>query len=283
MNTIAIIGAGIMGAGIAQVCAQNGFNVNLVDISDNNLSKGAENIRDGLNRLANSGQISMESVDEALGRIHCGADLPAAVENVGLVIESIPEDVDSKLQLFAELDEKTSIETILASNTSSISIAELAAATKRPGKVVGTHFFNPVPLSEGVELIMGQKTSERTMTIVRDFVDRIQKQAIIVKDSPGFLINRLLPLLVNESFHLLQEGVASAEEIDRACAVILKHPIGPLRMADLAGLDTVLYVLEYLQGKLGEKYRPSPLLRQMVNEGRFGRKTGAGVYKYQAT
>lgn len=216
-------------------------------------------------------------------KIHRFTDLAAAVREVDLVIESIPEDAGLKMRLFAEIDEKAPPKAILASTTSSVSITELAAATTRHEKVIGAHFFNPVPISEGVELIKGLETSEQTMAVVRDFLDRIQKQPIIVKDSPGFLINRLLPLLVNESFHLLQEEIASAEEIDKACTMILKHPIGPLRMADLAGLDTVLYVLEYLHGKLGEKYRPCPLLKQMVNEGRHGRKTGEGIYKYEMT
>ena len=283
VETVAIMGAGVMGSGIAQVCSQSGLNVNLVDISNEILSKSISRIHKNLKRLASEGKTSAESVEEALGRIHRFTDLTQAVREADLVIESVPEKQDLKVRLFAELDKTARADAVLVSNTSSVSIAELAAATTRRERVIGIHFFNPVAVSAGVELIRIADTSEQTMAIAKGFLQEIGKQPIVVKDSPGFLINRLLPLLVNESLHLLQEGIASAEEIDKACTMILKHPIGPLRMADLAGLDTVLYVLEYMHEKFGVKYRPCSLLQQMVDEGRHGRKTGEGVYKYEGT
>ncbi len=280
IETVAVMGAGIMGSGIAQVCAQNGLEVNLYDVSDEVLERSVKTIRAGLALLAGKRKAGIEPEAKILERIHLLTDLEAAVRDVELVIEAVPEDAGLKKRLFIEIDEKAPPEAILASNTSSISITEIASAIKRPGKVIGTHFFNPVPIMKGVEVIRGANTTDATLETVLVFLKQIGKESICIKDSPGFAVNRLLPLLVNESFHLLQEGVASAEDIDKACTSILQHPIGPLRLADLSGLDTVLYVLEYMHGQLGEKYRPCPLLREMVSRGDYGRKTGKGVYDY---
>ncbi len=281
ITRVAVIGSGIMGAGIAQVCAQNGFKVILNDPDDKALARGMETIRAGLRAFVNKGEISQECAERAQQAIRPVKDVDAALVEVDLVIEAIPERVELKKRFFTDIDGKAPSEAIFASNTSSISITELASVTQRADKFVGTHFFNPVPVMQGVEVIKGGQTSEDTLTVMLDFLRAIGKEPLIVKDSPGFMVNRLLPLLVNESFYLLWEGIASAEDIDKACTLMLKHPIGPLALADFAGLDTLLSVLEYLHQEKGEKYRPCPLLKELVHAGHYGRKTGKGVYDYR--
>lgn len=280
IKNVAILGAGIMGSGIAQVCAQSGFNIYLFDPDEAALSCGVEKIQNGLHKFAGKGKLAGINCDEVLGKVKAISDLRAAVEDAGIVIEAIPENLELKKQIFREIDNYTSSETIFSTNTSSCSITEIASATKRPDKVIGVHFFNPVPIMGGVEVIRGLNTSDETVETVMGFLNILEKKPLFVKDFPGFLINRLIPLFANEAFYLLWQGIASAEDIDRACELMLKHPIGPLKLADFTGLDTLLSVLEYLHDELGEKYRPCPLLKQLVKAGHHGRKTGKGVYHY---
>ena len=279
-SEVAVIGAGIMGRGIAQLSAQSGFSVSLVDVSDQLVSQGIGEIRNTFQRMANKGKISSEDAERFLGRIRGLTELDVAAENADFVIEAVPENMGLKCQVFRDLDKICRPDVVLATNTSSLSIAQIARATERPEKIIGLHFFYPVPVVEGVEVIPSLLTSEKTVDSVMRFVKAIGKVPLISKDFPGFIVNRLLPALINEAFNLLWQEIAPAEEIDKACTLTLGHPVGPLAMADLIGLDTVLSVLEYLHGELGEKYRPSPLLKQLVNAGRYGKKSGYGVYGY---
>ncbi len=280
INNIAVIGAGLMGSGIAQVCAQAGFSIHLVDLDEVVLARAIEQIETNFNLLLSKAEISNEIIESALAKIKTFNELHAAVENADIVIEAICEKIELKKKIFSELDITAPKQTIFVSNTSSFSITEMAAATQRADKMIGIHFFSPVPLIKGVEVIRGIQTSDETLSVVLAFLKKIQKEPILVKDFPGFIINRILPLFVNEAFQVIQEGIASAEDIDKACTMMLQHPIGPMRLADFVGLDTVLAVLEHLHRELGEKYRPCMLLKQLVNAGHHGRKTGQGVYDY---
>ncbi|MBW1789690.1 MAG: 3-hydroxybutyryl-CoA dehydrogenase [Deltaproteobacteria bacterium] len=280
IKKVAVVGAGAMGAGIAQVCAQSGFDVMLQDASSEQLSKAVALAERGLNRLVEKGKIEKDLRDGALEAIVATPDLESAVGEADLVVEAVPEDVELKKDLFGRFDELAPDRCILASNTSSISITDIASATGRPDRVIGTHFFIPVPISPAVEIILGLNTSEETAAAVTEFIRCLGKEPLPAKDFPGFIVNRLLPLLVNESFTMLWQGVATAEEIDKACTLTMGHPIGPLALADYTGLDTLLLVLEHMHREMGERYRPCPLLKQLVNAGRLGRKTGRGVYDY---
>jgi len=282
-SEVAVIGAGIMGRGIAQLCAQRGFYVYLVDLDDGILSQGIGEIQSAIQRMADKGKISSEESGEVLKRIKGVTDLDAAATDADLVIEAVPENMELKSRVFRDIDKICRPNVILATNTSSLSIAQIARATGRPDKVIGLHFFYPVPVIEGVEVIPSLLTSEETVNSTMNFVKAIGKEPLISRDFPGFIVNRLLPALINEAFNLLWQGIAPAKEIDKACTLTLRHPVGPLAMADLIGLDTVLSVLEYLHGELGEKYRPSPLLKQLVKAGHYGRKSGKGVYGYEST
>ena len=280
ISKISIIGAGVMGTGIAQICAQSGIGVHLYDNNSEILSQSLKKIQKGLDTFMRKGILSSETCSHSLSIIRKMSSFEDSVRDVDMVIEAVPEELDLKKSIFNRMDEMTSPETIFATNTSSISITQIATATKRANKVIGIHFFIPVPIVKGVEIIPGLETSDDTVETVMEFVKKIGKEALIAKDFPGFIVNRLLPLLVNECFYLLWQGLASAEDIDRACTLMLQHPIGPMRMADYVGLDTVLHVLEYLYRELGEKYNPCPLLKQLVYAGHYGRKTGKGVYDY---
>jgi len=281
INKIAVIGAGLMGSGIAQVCAQGGFQVQLMDLDDQIISAAMENIRKSFQILISKGKISSAEGENALGKIRGLTDLSAAVGNADLVIEAIPEKMDLKKQVFQKIDQISPPDAILTTPTSSLSIAQIASVTNRPHKVMGVHFFYPVPIARGVEVIPALGTSEETVKIVMAFLKKIGKEPLVAKDFPGFLINRLLPIFANEAFYLLWQGISSAEEIDRACKIILQHPVGPLELADLVGLDTTLAVLEYLHQELGERYLPCPLLKELVNSGYYGKKSGKGVYDYK--
>ena len=280
IKKISVLGAGIMGSGIAQVAAQAGFQVVMRDLEDRFLQQGLKSIKDSLGIMKEKGKLSSEEVSKILGRIKSTVDFKEAASDSDLVIEAIPENLDLKKQIFHELDETCPEHTILATNTSSLSITAIASATKRPDKVVGMHFANPVPVMPGIELIKGRDTSEETLEIAKEVINKMGKQFFVAADFPGFLGNRLLMLFINEAFNLVWQGIGSPEDIDKGCKLSFRHPMGPLELADLIGLDTVLAILDYLHKEISERYRPSPLLRQMVAAGHYGRKTGRGVYGY---
>lgn len=277
---ITIVGSGIMGSGIAHGSAVGGFQTVINDVSTELLHESLRTIRGYLDAGVERGKIDAQTRETALGRLRLEQDLTAAVDGTDLVIEAIPEDIHLKCKVFGRLDAVVSEKAILATNTSSLSITEIAAATERPERVVGMHFFNPVPKMKLVEIVRGLETSEATLQIVEDVAHKMGKETVDVRESPGFVTSRVNALIGNEAFYMLQEGVASARDIDRALKLGLNHPMGPFEMADLVGLDTRLGVLDYLHEKLGEKYRPCPLLVQYVKAGRLGRKTGRGVYDY---
>ena len=275
---VAVVGAGTMGAGIAQVCATAGLQVLLVDVGIDQLQRGQDTIGASLAKLEAKGSLP-RPLSEISGRVRTSTDL-ADVSRVGFVIEAVFEDLGVKSDLFKRLDQVAGPGTILASNTSSISITRLAAATKRPDKVVGLHFMNPVPLMGIVELIRGLETSDETIAAAKALAEKVGKRTVESKDVPGFIANRVLMPMINEAAFALSESVASAEDID-AMMKGLNFPLGPLALADLIGLDVCLAVLEVLQRDLGDpKYRPSPLLRQYVAAGRLGRKAGRGFHVY---
>jgi 3-hydroxybutyryl-CoA dehydrogenase len=269
-----------MGSGIAQVFAQEGAAVTLVDVSANALERGLGTIRASLGRLVRKGSVAQDAADAAAGRITPGTALEDA-GGAGLVIEAASENPALKFSLFERLDQICPPETLLASNTSSISITEIAAHTRRPDKVVGMHFMNPVPVMALVEIIRGQATSDETTTAVMDWTRRLGKTPVEVNDYPGFVSNRVLMPMINEAIFCVMEGVATAEAIDTVMKLGMAHPMGPLALADLIGLDTCLAILEVLHRGLGDdKYRPCPLLRRMVAAGQLGRKTGQGFFIY---
>ena len=281
INTVCILGAGIMGSGIAQVVAQAGIAVAIRDIDQPAIDTGLATIQNGLNRLVKKERISSREAEEAHARIRGTTDLADAVVDADLVVEAIVERMDVKRSAFSELDTLCKPETILASNTSGLSITEMAAATGRPERVIGVHFFNPAPVMQLVELIRGYTTSDETFHACKAFVERIGKEPIEVHESPGFAVNRLLCPMINEAICVYSEGVASIEAIDRGMKLGANHPIGPLALADLLGLDTLLHIMEDLQRELGDsKYRLAPLLRKMVRAGHLGRKSGRGFYDY---
>jgi 3-hydroxybutyryl-CoA dehydrogenase len=277
---VAVIGGGTMGSGIAQVCAQGGHTVVLSDVDGAALERARAHIDRSLGKLAEKGKIAAEDRAATLGRIEFTPDL-ADVTAADLVVEAVVEKFEVKRELFAELDRITKPATILASNTSSISITRLGAATKRPDKVIGMHFMNPVPLMALVEVIRGQATSDETTRAVMDLSRALGKTPVEVNDFPGFVSNRVLMPMINEAIFAVYEGVAKAEAIDEVMKLGMNHPMGPLTLADFIGLDVCLAILEVLHEGLGDpKYRPCPLLKRMVAAGWLGRKSGRGFYTY---
>ncbi len=277
---IAVIGAGQMGNGIAHVFAQSGFDVTLVDVSADALQKARDTIAKNLDRQVKKGTITADAPAEILGRIKAETDT-SAVGDAGLVIEAATENAELKYKIFQGLEAEAAPEAILASNTSSISITEIARRTSRPEKVIGMHFMNPVPVMKLVEIIRGLATSDETTSRVIELSKRVGKTPVEVNDFPGFVSNRVLLPMINEAVYCLMEGVATAEAIDQVMTLGMNHPLGPLALADLIGLDTCLAILEVLHDGLGDpKYRPCPLLRKYVAAGWLGRKTGRGFHTY---
>jgi 3-hydroxybutyryl-CoA dehydrogenase len=280
IEEIGVLGAGIMGSGIAQVAAQSGFPVSVVDIESQALRDGMEKIRGSLERFIQKGKITQTEADETMARIKMSRDIEAGMGAVDIVIEAVPEILELKREIFRQLDRICPKRAVLATNTSSLSITKIASATNRPDKVVGMHFANPVPVMVGVEVIQGLETSEETLANIYTLAERLGKVCYKAKDFPGFAGNRLLMSLINEAFQVLWQGISSAEDIDLNCKLSFRHPMGPLELADFIGLDTVLYILEYLHREIGERYRPCPLLKQLVTAGNLGVKTNKGVYDY---
>jgi 3-hydroxybutyryl-CoA dehydrogenase len=277
---IAVIGAGQMGNGIAHVCAQAGLSVTMIDVASEALERGRKTIAGNLDRQVKKGTIDAAAKDATLGRIGDSTDLAAAAD-ASIVIEAATEHAPLKFKIFADLDRLTPPATILASNTSSISITEIAAKTSRAESVIGMHFMNPVPVMQLVEVIRGLATSDATTATVVDLAKQLGKTPVEVNDYPGFVANRILMPMINEAMFCLMEGVGSAEAIDTVMKLGMNHPMGPLALADLIGLDTCLAILEVLHSGLGDpKYRPCPLLRKYVAAGWLGRKSGRGFYEY---
>ncbi len=282
MKVIGVIGSGQMGSGIAQVCATAGFELWLYDIAHEPLQKAHKNIETSLEKLAAKGKLTGTEVKEAMTRLNITSKLED-LKACHFCIEAATEKESLKKKIFKELDALVEPETVLATNTSSIPISQLGAATKRPDKVIGMHFMNPVPLMALVEIIRGEKTSDETHRKTLELAKKLGKTPVTVKDSPGFVVNRILAPMLNEAVWALHEGLATKEDIDAAMKTGCNFPMGPLALADFVGLDTCLFILEVMHKGLKEdKFKPCPLLKRYVEEGRLGRKTGEGFYKYIA-
>jgi len=282
IRKVCVVGAGVMGSGIAQVFAQAGYDVVIVDVAEQFLQKGTSSIRANLERAVVKGKMSKEEAEAVLGRIKTTLDLEKAGGEADFVVEAVVEKMNVKREVFSRLDRACKSHTILASNTSTLSITEMASVTQRPDRVAGMHFFNPAPIMRLVEVIAGAETSQETLDTVKALAEKLGKTPVEVKESPGFVVNRLLTLMLNEACFLLMENVAKPEDIDTAMKLGCNHPMGPFELMDLVGLDIVLSITETLYQETGDpKFRPSPLLRKMVRAGLLGRKTGQGFYTYK--
>lgn len=280
VRTIAVIGAGIMGRGIAHAAALGGYRTVLEDILPTALRRAGDEIRANLDKGVEIGKLTANEANSAFKRIEFASSVDGAARQADLVIEAVPEELESKIEIFTQLDKFSRPGTILASNTSSLSITEIASVTYRSEKCVGMHFFNPVHKMKLLEVVRGLETDADTLASAAEVGRRMGKEVVVIKESPGFITSRINAMIGNEAFYMLQEGIASAEDIDKALKLGLNHPMGPFELVDLVGLDTRLHILEYLHKTLGEKYRPCPLLNQYVKAGRLGRKAGHGVYDY---
>ncbi len=281
MATIGVVGAGTMGSGIAEVAAQSGYNVVLIDTDEGMLERGLGRITSDLDKLVAKERLSQENRDEILSRIEGGTAMDRLAPCV-LVIEAVTENREVKFEVFRQIAEAVADDTIIASNTSSLSISELASHVANPERVAGMHFFNPVPVLKLVEVVSGRTTSDDTVAMLMAVAMQMGKSPVEVSDSPGFVANRLLIPMINEAVFALNDGVATAEDIDQIMRLGASHPMGPLELADMIGLDVVLSIMESLHHEFGDdKYRPAPRLRQMVSAGQLGRKSGHGFYSYE--
>jgi 3-hydroxybutyryl-CoA dehydrogenase len=280
VKTVTVIGAGIMGRGIAQAAAIGGYRTILEDLLPTALRRAESEIRANLDQAVALGKVAAPDADAAFQRLEYAGSVEEAAREADLVIEAVPEEMESKIEIFTLLDKICRPTTILASNTSSLSITEIASVTYRAKKCVGMHFFNPVHKMKLLEVVRALETDEDTLATAVAVGRRMGKEVVVIKEAPGFITSRINAMIGNEAFYMLQEGVASAADIDKALKFGLNHPMGPFELVDLVGLDTRLNILEYLHKSLGEKYRPAPLLVQYVKAGRLGRKSGRGVYEY---
>jgi len=280
IKKVCVIGSGTMGSGIAQVAAQAGYETTMVDVKKEFLDRGIDMIKASLGKFVQKEKIKQEEMNEALARLHASIDMKNAAKDADYVIEAVFERAEVKLPIFGQLEEICPKETILASNTSGIPVSLLASATRRPDKVIGTHFMNPVPLMKGVEIVKTLLTSEETLKVSLDFVKSLGKETVVVKDSPGFVTNRIITLVMNEAAKLLEENLASIEDIDKIEKLSHNWPMGPFELADMVGIDVLVDLLEGIYQQTGwERYKPAPLLKRMVELGYTGRKVGKGFYQ----
>jgi 3-hydroxybutyryl-CoA dehydrogenase len=279
---ILIVGAGTMGSGIAQLVASCGYDVTLVDVSEEFLSRGMSAVEKTLSKLVEKGKITGDEKGKILGRIKTHLSLEDVCRDADFVIEAVIEDMALKRNIFKTMDACAGNDVILATNTSSLSITEIASATKRPDKVIGMHFFNPAPVMKLVELIRGSETSDETLRKTEDLSHALGKETVVVNESPGFVTTRMVAMIINEGAYMLQENLATREDIDKAIQLGLNHPMGPLKLADLIGVEVAVYILDYMLRETGDpKYKACPLLRKMVRAGHVGMKAGKGFYEYR--
>ena len=280
IRTIAVLGAGTMGHGVAHAAAASGFVTRLYDVSDASLAKAHGQIDAILRKAVELGKMQTADADASMARLTTSSDVARVLGDADLIIETAPERIDIKVKLFADIQQYAPASAIVGSNTSALSITEMANTLSEPGRVAGMHFFNPVPKMKLIEIVRALESSERALETIEAVSKRMGKETVLVREAPGFITSRVNASIGNEAFYMLMEGVASARDIDKALKLGLNHPMGPFELVDLVGLDTRLSILEYLHRSMGEKYRPCPLLAQYVKAGRLGKKVGKGVYEY---